>query len=181
MMLLSRLSRRLVAVSLLSSLTLTACGESHVNSTAGTGQKLNLSHALPATFTGHGSVEQLYVTDAAAGSDLQLATADGTVIMSGTADSQGTLIFRKVRPGSGYVVAADGDGTLRAAKPVTVMDRNDPPPASFYEQQQIGPGYGYLQTRDGTTLAIMVYLPGPPENGPYPTVVEYSGYAAADP
>jgi predicted acyl esterase len=37
-------------------------------------------------------------------------------------------------------------------------------------------GYGYLETRDGTTLSVQVVLPGPADEGPYPTVVEYSGY-----
>ena len=35
--------------------------------------------------------------------------------------------------------------------------------------------------RDGTTLSANVVLPGPVEDGPYPTVVEYSGYTPADP
>src|SRR5207244_3348670 len=40
---------------------------------------------------------------------------------------------------------------------------------------------GYLKTRDGTKLAIDVHLPGPADKGPYPTLVEYSGYGYADP
>ena len=44
-----------------------------------------------------------------------------------------------------------------------------------------GSGYGYLKTRDGTKLAINTYLPGPAEAGPYPTLIEYSGYGYADP
>lgn len=161
-------------------LFLAACG-GEVPANAPGGQRLDLARALPASFAAHGSVEQLYVTDAAPDTPLELATPDGTVLMSGTSDAQGTLIFRNVKPGSGYVVATDGGGQLQAAHAVTVTDRNAPPPASFYEQQSIGPGYGYLTTRDGTTLAINVYLPGPPENGPYPTVVEYSGYDPANP
>jgi putative CocE/NonD family hydrolase len=35
--------------------------------------------------------------------------------------------------------------------------------------------------RDGTTLALHAILPGPAENGPYPTVIEYSGYDPANP
>ena len=42
-------------------------------------------------------------------------------------------------------------------------------------------GFGYLETRDGTTLSVNVVLPGPPDGGPYPTVVEYSGYQPSDP
>ena len=38
-----------------------------------------------------------------------------------------------------------------------------------------------MTTRDGTQLAVNVRLPGPPEDGPYPTVVEYSGYGYANP
>jgi len=38
-----------------------------------------------------------------------------------------------------------------------------------------------MYTRDGTSLALDVRLPGPVENGPYPTLVEYSGYGYANP
>ena len=42
-------------------------------------------------------------------------------------------------------------------------------------------GYGYLTTRDGTTLSVQVVLPGPPDKGPYPAVMEYSGYDPSSP
>ena len=67
------------------------------------------------------------------------------------------------------------------SQPVAATDPNDPPDPSFYSNQQITAGYGYLTTRDGTKLAIMVYLPGPIDKGPYPTVIEYSGYDPANP
>ena len=35
--------------------------------------------------------------------------------------------------------------------------------------------------RDGITLSMTVHLPGPADKGPYPTVIEYSGYSPADP
>ena len=38
-----------------------------------------------------------------------------------------------------------------------------------------------MTTRDGTSLALDVHLPGPVANGPYPTLLEYSGYGYADP
>ena len=56
-----------------------------------------------------------------------------------------------------------------------------PPPASSYAQQKIGNGYGYIRMRDGITLSMTVHLPGPADKGPYPTVIEYSGYSPADP
>ena len=42
-------------------------------------------------------------------------------------------------------------------------------------------GYGYLTTRDGTQLSVQVVLPGPPDKGPYPAVMEYSGYDPSSP
>ncbi len=62
-----------------------------------------------------------------------------------------------------------------------MLREDEHPPASFYEAQHLAPGYQYLTTRDGTQLAVDVRLPGPPEAGPYPTVVEYSGYDPANP
>ena len=38
-----------------------------------------------------------------------------------------------------------------------------------------------MYTRDGTSLALDVRLPGPAADGPYPTLVEYSGYGYANP
>jgi uncharacterized protein len=63
---------------------------------------------------------------------------------------------------------------------VTVLpDRSAPPSTRIYDQRIPTSGYGYLTTRDGTKLAIDVRLPGGP--GPYPTLIEYSGYGYADP
>jgi predicted acyl esterase len=44
-------------------------------------------------------------------------------------------------------------------------------------------GYGYLETRDGTLLSVNVRLPDPDlyGPGPYPTVIQYSGYAPSKP
>ena len=54
-------------------------------------------------------------------------------------------------------------------------------PQEFYDDQDIGPGYGYLTVRDGTTLSVNVMLPGDVADGPFPTVVEYSAYDPSDP
>ena len=58
-------------------------------------------------------------------------------------------------------------------------DRSAPPSTKGYGQKIPASGYGYLTTRDGTKLAINVRLPAGP--GPYPTLVEYSGYGYANP
>ena len=57
----------------------------------------------------------------------------------------------------------------------------DHPDQAFYEAQEIGDGFGYIEMRDGTLLSATVRLPGPIEDGPYPTVIEYSGYDPASP
>ncbi|MBX3287276.1 MAG: CocE/NonD family hydrolase, partial [Actinobacteria bacterium] len=111
-------------------------------------------------------------------------TGDPTTANVRTTDSWGNLVLRYVDPGSGYVVKrADGTGGVQGIKsaPVTVTGLLDRPPTSLYTSQTIGDGFGYLKTRDGTLLSYMVRLPGPPENGPYPTLVEYSGYDPANP
>jgi predicted acyl esterase len=122
----------------------------------------------------------VYVTDAAPGTALQLIGGDSNVVQTLTSDANGSLIFRNVATGGGYTVAVASDPDSSSG-PVVVTAMDDPPDPSFYENQAIGRGYGYLQTRDGTLLAINVVLPGPPEDGPYPTVIEYSGYDPANP
>jgi predicted acyl esterase len=122
----------------------------------------------------------VYVTDVAPGTVLDLIGSGSNVVKSGTTDSNGSLIFRDVPVGEGYTVVGHDNPAL-VLGPVSATAMDDPPDASFYENQAIGRGYGYFQTRDGTLLAINVVLPGPAENGPYPTVIEYSGYDPANP
>jgi predicted acyl esterase len=55
------------------------------------------------------------------------------------------------------------------------------PPQEFYDSQILEPGYGYITMRDGTQLSVFVALPGPPEAGPYPVLVNYSGYDPSQP
>ena len=88
-----------------------------------------------------------------------------------------------VAPVVGEVAARNRSSTMYCAvsAPVTVMRPDAAPPAAFYAAQTIKPGYGYMKTRDGTTLSVDVKLPGPPDAGPYPTVVEYSGYDPSNP
>jgi predicted acyl esterase len=135
----------------------------------------------PADYSARGSVEQLYVLGAEAGQTLELLGPGGAIVATGTADEMGAYLFRGLEPGSGYVVASGSGADREASGELAVTAPVDVPDPSFYESQEIGPGYGYLETRDGTLLAVNVFLPGPPENGPYPTVIEYSGYDPANP
>jgi hypothetical protein len=142
----------------------------------------DLRDAAEASFAAHGSVNQVYVTGATPGEVLELVDADSLVQQTGTVDAQGALIFRGVPAGTGAArVVAGHPDALSASPPLTVTDVGTTPDPSFYSSQVVGPGYGYLQTRDGTLLSINVLLPGPIENGPYPTVIEYSGYDPSNP
>ncbi len=133
----------------------------------------------PATFLLQPGTEQIAVLDAVPGEDLTVLAADGNAVATGTVDEQGSLLFRSVAPGKGYVVAS----ATQVSEPVAVADPTDAPDASIYDDQPLLPagGFGYITTRDGTTLSANVILPGPADAGPYPTVVEYSGYQPSDP
>lgn len=123
----------------------------------------------PAGFTLRPGANQLYVLDATPGTALDLVH-DGAVVQSGTVDAAGSLVWREVDAGE-YSVAGSN---------VTVPDFDDPaPPQSFYDGQSLDEGFNYIAARDGTTLSANVWFP--PGEGPFPTVVEYSGYSPSDP
>jgi uncharacterized protein len=131
-----------------------------------------------ATFTVQPGTEQIAILGGTPGDTLQV-TRDGTEVANGTVDDQGSLLFRELEPGDGYTVSSSSESSAA----VTVADPADNPPPTFYSSQPKLPegGFGYITTRDGTTLSANVVLPGPADQGPYPTVVEYSGYQPSDP
>ena len=134
--------------------------------------------ADPGGFALRPSVNQLYVLAATPGEQLELVDGSGSSVASGTVDSAGSLAWRELAPGT-YAVRDAADPSIES-EPVTVTDFDDPAPAqSFYSGQTLSPGFGYLTTRDGTTLSTNVVLP--PGPGPFPTVVEYSGYDPSNP
>jgi len=132
-------------------------------------------------FEARAGIAFVAVTGSSEGSELVLEDANGNEVERGTADRFGSLVFRELEQGGAYVVRDAGSGG--AAVPVTVLRFDDHPDASFYEGQTLVDGYQYIRTRDGTLLAAMVRPPlgKTLAQGPFPTVVEYSGYAAADP
>jgi predicted acyl esterase len=121
-----------------------------------------------AAFTARGSVEQVQVTGAEPGSRLVLRR-HGHVVAAQRTGKLGGAVFRNVKPGRGYAI--------RSRRFAVLSDR--PPSKKLFAQRIPKSGYGYLTTRDGTKLAIDVHLPAGP--GPYPTLVEYSGYGYANP
>jgi len=135
-------------------------------------------------------VEQLEMTGIAPGTALTLQVlptdADDQAdldafgllaIDTGTVDAYGALLFRELDPARFYFVVSDETQN----GPFEVLDRGTHPDPAFYAEQRLTPGLNYIEMRDGTTLSANVVLPGPIEDGPYPTVVEYSGYTPADP
>jgi hypothetical protein len=135
---------------------------------------------LAPTYEVRESVEQISVTGLTPGTGVHLVRPlAATPADSDTteADALGSVLFRNLAPGGDYSVEIDGvvtDG-LVVASPDSIPDQ------SLYEGQTLEEGFQYITTRDGTELSINVVLPGPIEDGPYPTVVEYSGYDPSNP
>jgi uncharacterized protein len=132
-----------------------------------------------AAVNARGSANQVYVTDANVGESLTLINRKGNRVATKPVGTLGGAVFRRIDAGKGYRVR-EADGTTSGR--ITVFSsRNAPPNTSVYNQALPPGGYGYVTTRDGTQLALNVHLPGPPEDGPYPTLVEYAGYGYANP
>ena len=119
---------------------------------------LALSASAAEAFDARGSARQVYVTGLAPHARMTLLRPNGRKAKSKTADGMGGLLFRNVRAGSGYKVRLDQSGETSA--PLTVLsNRAAPPSTDGYNQTLPSSGYGYLTTRDGTSLAIDVHPP----------------------
>jgi predicted acyl esterase len=121
------------------------------------------------------------VKDAPPATQIALDDASHHELQQGVSDSFGSLIFRDLGEGNAYFlrdVTNGGD-----PQPLTTLELEDHPDQSFYAGQTLGGGLQYIEMRDGTLLAAMVRPPlgKTLAQGPFPTVIEYSGYAAADP
>ncbi|HEY8527082.1 MAG TPA: CocE/NonD family hydrolase [Acidimicrobiales bacterium] len=99
-----------------------------------------------------------------------------------------------------YIVRDDSAAPRLATERIRVLGRDDVPDPELYERQELTgveldvlgglkpgtsyeDGFQYLEMRDGVRLSAMVRFPdsalyGP---GPYPTVIEYSGYGPSNP
>jgi predicted acyl esterase len=119
----------------------------------------------------------VYVTHAPSGQAIELHNASGATVKRAVVDDLGSMLFRDVVPGDGYSVVANG----QESGPLHVLSPSETPPQSFYDAQHLNSGFGYITTRDGTKLSATITLPGPADKGPYPTVIEYSGYDPSHP
>ncbi len=126
-----------------------------------------------------GGIEQVYVLGATPGDKITVAT-QGEPTRSGVADRLGSLVVRELAQGVTYTVTNQSSSATRKVK---VLRAADNPPRSFYEQTTMKEGLNYIPMRDGITLAATVRPPLGQSlaDGPFPTVIEYSGYQVAAP
>ena len=136
-----------------------------------------------ATFKARGGIRHAYVLDAKRGQRLELVNAQGRVVSRGRADRLGSEIFRNITPGRGYTVRRTGGGRVRRSKAFRVLRPGPNPKQSFYRRTTLKQGLNYVTMRDGVELAMTVRLPRGKTlaDGPFATVMEYSGYQVAAP
>lgn len=144
------------------------------------------AYATPAVlpFAGHGSIGEAYVTGAPAGTHLTVLSPQGRVAGSGVADRLGSLLVRNLPAGPGYRFAeGTGPGARRTAPFPVLSASSSTPSAQSYASQHLHAGLNYVRMRDGVLLAATVRLPPGKTlaDGPFPTVIEYSGYDVAGP
>lgn len=168
-----------VAMAVAALLMTGACTNTDEGGTDSDTERIELIDSATASFVVTGSVNQVFVSDAKPEEELLLVDADGAVVDTATTDDQGSLIYRLVDEGDNMRVVSAQDNTVQS-ETVDVLDADESQPVqSFYDNQTLTEGFHYITTRDGTTLSAAVYLP--PGDGPFPTVVEYSGYDPSDP
>jgi uncharacterized protein len=141
------------------------------------------SMASPITVSVHGSVDAVYVSTtsggaAATGVSVTLYNAANASVGSGVTDSHGALVFHDLIAGSGYHATVGGINV----PPFAVLDTKAPN-AELYSGAPLHVGLNYITMRDGIQLAATVRLPDGKTlaNGPFVTLIEYSGYTTAAP
>lgn len=137
-----------------------------------------VASAAPSVGRGAGSVTQAYLLDATPGASVRLRGPSGATVGAGRVDRLGSFIVRDLPSGPGYHFEING----RTGNTFAVLDQSAPD-RSLYTRQSLKPGLNYIRMRDGVELAAVVRLPVEKTmaDGPFPTVVEHSGYQIAAP
>ncbi len=108
--------------------------------------------------------------------------------------SDGTTL----KKGDGYVIRDDTKKPPDATEPFSVLGIDDIPPVALYDKQELtgvhfgifgnggvdpNEGFQYIEVRDGVKIGVMVRFPDKIlwGEGPWPTVIEYSGYSPSRP
>lgn len=136
-----------------------------------------------ATFRAIGSIGQASVVGLTPKAAVQLVDGKGRITRRSTGDVRGTAMFLDVAPGAGYTIRSEVKQRREASAPFRVLSRTDSPDPKLYAGQSFVAGLNYIRMRDGIELAMTVRLPPGKTlaDGPFPTVVEYSGYEVAPP
>lgn len=134
-------------------------------------------------YRARGSVRQISV-EGTPGTVVSVYDDQDQLVDTEELDIDGGRLWRSVDAGT-YQVAVEGPNGPVVTR-IEVLDGTLPldpdfahPSGPVHTGQSITQGFGYITTRDGTQLSVMVTFPGGP--GPYPTVVEYSGYDLSNP
>jgi len=149
---------------------------------------LSLTPLAPSAFaagavSAFGSMDAAYLT-APSGSVASLYNARNALVATSTADVQNAVVIHEVVPGSGYYFKVTADGTTVQTSSFTVQSQLQPKTQTFYNSTSLHVGLNYITMRDGVTLAATVRLPYGKTTlaaGPFPTLIEYSGYGTAGP
>ena len=131
-----------------------------------------------------GSIQQIYVQDAEPGSRVLLVNPNGRVIRKARTDAFGSKIFREVKPKFGYRVLNRQQEGFAGSRKVRSLKPGANPKQSWYDNlPPLKEGLNYVKMRDGVELAMTVRLPAGKdiEDGPFPTLIEHSGYGTAAP
>ena len=143
----------------------------------------HVSVASTVTVSVRGSVNAVYISTmsgstAASGVSSTLYNSKGAVVATGTTDDHGALVFHDIAAGAGYRATVGG----QSVPAFSVLDTKAPN-ASLYSGPALHAGLNYITMRDGIKLAATVRLPDGKTlaNGPFVTLIEYSGYATAAP
>ncbi len=141
------------------------------------------AHAVsPYPFKVSPGIFEAYVTGADPGTPVTIYSSNHLLLASGTADSLGSYLARNLSPLVGVTLNAIVHSTPHSAK-FNVLSPSISVPSSLYTGQTMHVGLNYLKMRDGVTLAATLRLPPGKSlaNGPFPTLIEYSGYDTAGP
>ena len=133
------------------------------------------------SFNVRGTLGMIYVWNAPAQEEMEVLSLEGEVIASARTDELGSVVIRDLSPASDLTIQMKEAPENRATRVRVLSEEDLSPDEMLYASQTLRPGNQYITMRDGTQLHIFVSLPGPVEDGPYPTVVNYSGYSPGRP
>ena len=134
--------------------------------------------ALP-TFVAHGSVNQVYVTKLVAGRRRRAARL---VRLGGRHRHRrraGRLPLPQRRRRDRATSCRQDGAELGAAR--RSCPRRQPARQPSYQGIPLHAGFNYIPTRDGTLLSANITFPNDGSSGPWPVLLDYSGYDPSQP